>query len=94
MPGALFIRSRGSIVITLFEYSTISLFRLTEASGRIGHAELDFDGATLMLSDEFPEFGIKGPETIGATSMAIHIHVDEDLSPEEMKRRYGRVAAT
>ena len=27
-------------------------FRLTEPSGRIGHAELDFDGITLMLSDE------------------------------------------
>ncbi len=26
-------------------------FRLTEPSGRIGHAELDFNGTTLMLSD-------------------------------------------
>ena len=34
-------------------------FRLTEPSGRIGHAELDFDGTTLMLADEFPEYNIK-----------------------------------
>ncbi len=27
-------------------------FRLTEPGGRIGHAELDFDGITLMLSDD------------------------------------------
>ena len=52
-------------------------FRLSEPSGRIGHAELDFDGATLMLSDEFPEYDIRGPETIGATTFTIHLHVDD-----------------
>ena len=51
-------------------------FRLTEPSGRIGHAELDFDGTTLMLADEFPEYNIRGPKAIGATSVTIHIHVD------------------
>lgn len=51
-------------------------FRLTEPSGRIGHAELDFNGMTLMLSDEFPEYGIRGAKTIGATPVTIHLHVD------------------
>ena len=51
-------------------------FRLTEPSGRIGHAELDFDGLTLMLSDAFPEHGIRSPSTIGDTSVSIHLHVD------------------
>ena len=37
-------------------------FRLTEPSGRIGHAELDFGGTTLMMSDEFPEYGIRAPQ--------------------------------
>jgi hypothetical protein len=44
-------------------------FRLTEPSGRIGHAELDFNGATLMLADEFPEYGFNGPQTIGNTTV-------------------------
>lgn len=51
-------------------------FRLTEPSGRIGHAELDFGGATLMLSDEFPEYGIRAPQPGAGTSVTIHIHVD------------------
>lgn len=51
-------------------------FRLTEPSGRIGHAELDFNGATLMLADEYPEYGINGPQTIGNTTVTLHIHVD------------------
>lgn len=52
-------------------------FRLTEPGGRIGHVELDFGGTTLMLSDEYPEYGIRGPKAIGATSVTIHIHVDD-----------------
>ena len=52
-------------------------FRLTEPGGRIGHAELDFDGATLMLSDEYPEMGVKSAETLGATPVTIHLHVDD-----------------
>jgi len=52
-------------------------FRLTEPSGRIGHAELDFGGTTLMLSDEYPECGFNGPQTLGATSISIHLHVED-----------------
>lgn len=52
------------------------LFRLTEPSGRIGHAELQLGGTTLMLSDEFPEHGIKGPHLVGGTPVTLHLHVD------------------
>lgn len=52
------------------------LFRLTEPGGRIGHAELDFGGTTIMLSDEYPECGIAGPPSGASTSVTIHLHVD------------------
>lgn len=52
-------------------------FRLTEPGGRIGHAELDFGGTILMLADEFPESGIRGPEAVGGTTVTIHLHVDD-----------------
>lgn len=51
-------------------------FRLTEPSGRIGHAELDFGGVILMLSDEYPECAIRAPAHYGGTSVSIHLHVD------------------
>ena len=51
-------------------------FRLTEPTGRIGHAELDFGGTTMMLCDEFPEHGIRAPQPGAGTSVTIHIHVD------------------
>jgi uncharacterized glyoxalase superfamily protein PhnB len=50
--------------------------RLTEPSGRIGHAELDFGPSTLMLADEFPEFGITAPKPGSGASVTIHLHVD------------------
>ena len=34
-------------------------FRLTNPDGRIQHAELDFGGTTVMLADEFPEYGVR-----------------------------------
>lgn len=52
-------------------------FRLTEPSGRIGHADLEFGGASVMLADEFPEYGILGPESIGGSAVTIHLHVDD-----------------
>lgn len=69
----------ASDAIAFYEHAfgAEELFRLTEPSGRIGHAQLKIGPITLMLSDEFPEFGIGGPETIGGTSFSIHLHVDD-----------------
>lgn len=58
-------------------FGATELFRLTEPGGRIGHAELDFGGTTIMLSDEYPECGIAGPKAGGPTSITIHLHVDD-----------------
>lgn len=52
-------------------------FRLSEPSGRVGHAELDFGGTTVMVSEEFPEFGIHAPKAGAPSGMAIHLHVDD-----------------
>lgn len=52
-------------------------YRLTEPSGRVGHAELNLGGTTLMLSEEYPESGITGPESVGGTTFSIHLHVDD-----------------
>ena len=52
-------------------------YRLAEPSGRIGHAELMFGEFIVMLSDEYPEYGILGPEAYGGTGSSIHLHVDD-----------------
>lgn len=52
------------------------MFRLTDPSGKVGHAQMDFDGTTLMLADEYPDMNIRGPQSIGGTSVTLHLHVD------------------
>ena len=52
-------------------------FRLTEPSGRIGHAELNFGGAIVMVSDEYPEYDIRGPRPGADPASSIHLHVDD-----------------
>jgi len=53
------------------------LFRLTEPGGRVGHAELDFDGHTLMLSEEYPDMGVRSPDGLGGTPVTLHLHIDD-----------------
>lgn len=52
-------------------------FRLVEPGGRIGHAEVDFGGATLMISEEFPECGIRAPDPARGHCCTVHLHVDD-----------------
>src|ERR1700683_1009101 len=45
-----------------------------QPDGRVGHAQIDIEGARIMLADEFPEFGFKTPESLGGSP--VHIHLD------------------
>lgn len=51
------------------------LFRMAESSGRISHAELKIGDGRLMLSDEYPERGLKGPRAYGGTPVMLHLYV-------------------
>lgn len=73
-------------------FGATELYRLTEPSGRIGHAELQMGpSAILMLSDPFPEFGITAPPPEGLSGMVIHLHVD---NADEMARQAVAAGAT
>ena len=52
-------------------------FRMTGDDGRIGHATLTFAGETLYLADEWPEAGAVSPQTLGGTSVLLHLNVDD-----------------
>src|SRR4029453_5409832 len=57
-------------------FGATELFRLVEPSGRIGHAELQPGPSGLMVCDEFPEYGMLGPQVDQFTGCTIHLHVD------------------
>jgi PhnB protein len=53
------------------------LYRLTEASGKVGHAELKIGDGVLMLSDEYPDFGALAPASFGGSPVALHLSVPD-----------------
>lgn len=64
-------------------------FRLVEPGGRIGHAELALGPATVMLSDEFPEFDCHAPAADARGTFVIHLHVDDADAMIEQAVRAG-----
>ena len=54
------------------------LFRMADpASGKIGHAEIKIGDSPIMLADEFPEMGFRGPQTLGGSSVTILLYVED-----------------
>ena len=51
--------------------------RLAGPDGRIGHAELDIGDSLLMISDEHPEMGVLGPQSLGGTAVMLTVYVED-----------------
>lgn len=60
------------------------IFRMTDPSdGRVGHAELSVSGSTVMLADEYPDFGAVSPDALGGSPITLHMAtqtVDADVA--------------
>lgn len=52
-------------------------YKLLMPDGRLGHAEIRLGDSVIMLSDEFPEFGGKAPQTLGGSAVSIHLYVED-----------------
>src|SRR5262245_61453338 len=69
----------AAAAMTFYEkaFGAKETMRLAEPSGKIGHAELRIDGALLMLADEYPEMGIRGPQSIGGSAVTLVLEVSD-----------------
>ena len=50
-------------------------FRLASPGGRIGHAELAIGSSVIMLADEHPEMGARGPRSVGGSPVGLHLYI-------------------
>ncbi|HKY30146.1 MAG TPA: VOC family protein [Pyrinomonadaceae bacterium] len=57
-------------------FGATELFRM-EHEGKIGHAEIKIGDSPVMLSDEQPQIGYKGPKSMGGTPVSLMIYVDD-----------------
>jgi PhnB protein len=51
------------------------LFRMADPSGKVGHAEIKIGDSIIMLADEHPEMGYKGPKSYGGSPVGIMLYV-------------------
>jgi PhnB protein len=53
------------------------LVRMDAPGGRVGHAELQIGDSRIMLADEFPQMGAKGPRSFGGTPVNLLLYVND-----------------
>jgi len=61
--------------------------RITDSTGRIGHAEIQIGASTIMLADEHPELGFVSPLTLTGAHMQFFVAVDD--ADEAVRRAVG-----
>lgn len=70
--------ARAAIDFYVAAFGAEEMFALVDpADGRIGHAEVRFGTTTIFISDEYPDFGAIGPETLGGSPVRMHIYVED-----------------
>jgi len=58
-------------------FGAVEVMRLEAPGGKIGHAEIKIGDSHVMLADEFPEMGARGPHTIGGTAVGLMVYLPD-----------------
>lgn len=58
-------------------FGATELFRFPAPDGKVGHAEIKIGDSPIMLADEYPEMGYKGPQSLGGSPVSIMIYVED-----------------
>lgn len=53
------------------------LYRMPGPDGRLMHAEIKIGDSVIMLTDEMPEMGGKGPQMLGGTPVSLMIYCED-----------------
>lgn len=69
----------GAAAIAYYQhvFGAVEEDRFAEPNGKVGHADLRIGDATLMLSDEYPDYGARSPDTIGGSPVMLHLYVED-----------------
>jgi PhnB protein len=53
------------------------VMRFNGPDGKVGHAEIRIGSSPVMLADEFPDMGAKGPQAFGGSPVSLHLYVED-----------------
>ncbi len=67
----------GAIEFYKKAFGATELMRMPAPGGKIGHAEIRVGNSPVMLADEHPEMGARGPEHFGGSPISLLLYVDD-----------------
>ncbi len=58
-------------------FGATEIFRLSHPNGQIGHAEIKIGDSPIMLSDPCEQGAFRTPQSLGGSSVALHVYVED-----------------
>jgi len=58
-------------------FGAVELSRLPGPGGKLMHAALRIGDSLLMLSDEWPDMGVVGPQRLQGSPVVVHLYVED-----------------
>lgn len=58
-------------------FAAVELFRMPGPDGRLGHAEIKIGNSIVMLADEVPQMGHRGPKALGGSPVGLMLYVED-----------------
>jgi len=58
-------------------FNAAELHRMASPDGTVMHAEIKIGDSNIMLSDEFPDWGVLSPKTVGGSPTTLYIYVED-----------------
>jgi PhnB protein len=58
-------------------FNAVEMGRLPGPQGKLMHAAIKISDSTVMLADEFPEYGSLGPKALKGSPVTIHVYVED-----------------
>ena len=77
MPHLICKDAAGAIAFYKRAFGATETMRLPDKNGMLMHAAIMVNGGTVMLMDEYLDYGARSPKTIGGTSVVLHLSVPD-----------------
>ncbi|MDQ6733580.1 MAG: VOC family protein [Nitrospirota bacterium] len=58
-------------------FGASEVMRMDGPNGRVGHAEIRIGDSPIMLADEYPEMGIRSPQSLGGAGVSMLLYVED-----------------
>lgn len=58
-------------------FGATEMLRMADPHGRVGHAEIRIGDSVIMLADEHPAMGYRGPRSLGGSSVSILLYLED-----------------